>query len=90
MPNYEKEELTSQPLDYEYDDGDVQDWYPEGDYWAEDLPDSLRERLEEQGKVCRICHSVINDDGTADDCAGECDRGISPILLPDQVLDFNR
>lgn len=39
-------------------------------------------------QVCEICHATINEDGTADNCAGECDRGIPPVI-DYEPLDFN-
>jgi len=61
----------------------------ERDWDTEWLPEQEPVSLEEiEQQICGICHSVINSDGTAEDCQGECDREASE---PDgyDPLDFN-
>ena len=35
---------------------------------------------EDKARVCNICNSLIFEDGTADNCCGECDRELTTEL----------
>jgi hypothetical protein len=38
---------------------------------------------------CKICNAPLNEDGTTEFCAGECDRQVLPEYSPMHELDFN-
>ena len=37
--------------------------------------------------ICTICHAPLNEDGTTEFCAGECDRQVVPE--PDSMRELN-
>lgn len=63
----------------DYTEEELQDWTPEVESYEEATT-----------KKCHICQSIIYDDGTAEDCQGECDLSIADRLSPDEELDFNK
>lgn len=70
--------------DYEDNYDDVQDWTPE-----EEFVDDTISLEEYEQKKCPICNSIILEDGTAEDCLGECDLDLASNLNFDQPLDFS-
>ena len=38
---------------------------------------------------CTICNALLNEDGTTDMCAGECDRQQLPEHSPTEELNFH-
>ena len=40
-------------------------------------------------EYCNICNAPLNEDGTTEYCAGECDRQVLPEWSPLRELDFN-
>lgn len=63
---------------------DIQDWVPE-----DELDAGMTSVDDIEEIKCQICQSIIYEDGTAEDCQGECDLSVADRLVPDQELDFN-
>lgn len=38
---------------------------------------------------CNICNAWLHEDGTTDQCAGECDRQVLPESSPTHELNFH-
>lgn len=38
---------------------------------------------------CAICNAIIHEDGTTDQCAGECERAAVPEANPLRELNFH-